>query len=373
MYNNPTDMNSRLTKLKALLLKQSLDAALVSSVPDIIYLTNFSYFSNIEREAFLFITQNQNYIITDGRYSHAVKTQIKNFTLLEKSQAHSLEKILQQIQTKTQIKTLGIDTTNITVSEHQKLKSHELKIKHFDLSKLRVQKDPSEIASIQKACQLGDQTYSQILKNIRIGQTEKQIAFEIEISIKKSGADLSFPTIVAFEENAAIPHHQTSDRKLKNNEFILLDFGIKYNNYCSDMTRTIHFGKASAEKKKAYQTVLTAQQKAIEILKSKLIILNSEKKPINSSLIDQTARTYIISQSFDPIPHSLGHGIGLEVHEPPRLSPNSTDKLENGMVFSIEPGIYLPNKLGIRVEDLFTIQNNKLIQLTNSPKHFIEL
>ena len=366
-------MNTRLSNFKKILISKSLDAALISSLSDIIYLTDFSHFTNVEREGFLLITQNHNYIITDGRYSHAVKSYLKDFTLLETSPANPFEKLLKEIIGKEKINTLGIDEDNITVSEHKKITSQGLLLKHIDLSKLRIIKDSKEISMIKKACQIGDKTYSGILKNLRIGITERQVAFEIELFIKKRGADISFPPIVAFEENSAIPHHKTSDKRLKTNDLILMDFGVKYKNYCSDMTRTVCFGKANDEKRKVYETVIAAQQRAIETLNSKLLTLNSVFKPIPTSLIDQAARSYITSKCFDTIPHSLGHGIGLEVHETPRLSPKSLDQLENGMVFSIEPGIYFPDKFGIRIEDLFTIQNNKLIQLTTSPTRLLEI
>jgi Xaa-Pro aminopeptidase len=371
-------MKNRLINLKNLLIRQSLDAALISSPSDIIYLTNFSYFSESEREAFLLITRNNNYIFTDGRYTHAVKKYINDFTLLKISSRESFHKLITKVLAKTKIKTLGLDLNEITALEYQKLSRPGLQIKNFNLSSLRTIKDNDEISFIQKACDIGDKAFSYILTKIKPGFTEKQIALKLELFIRKKGADLSFPTIVAFEENAAIPHHQTGNRKLKHNELILLDFGVKYQNYCSDMTRAIHFGKASSQKQKAYQTVYIAQQKAIvkyqSQQKSKCENEKMNKsKSLPAKLLDFAARTQITSKGYETIPHSLGHGIGLEVHESPSLSPKSIDKLENGMVFSIEPGIYLPEKFGIRLEDLFTIQNNKLIQLTNSPKNFTEI
>lgn len=370
-------MNNRLSKFKKLLSEKTLDAALISSVPDILYLTGFSHFSDIEREGFLLITKDNNYIITDGRYSHAVKTHIKNFQLLELSGQTNFEKILEKIFTHEKIKNLGIDEFNLSVYEHKKIKN--VNTKHFNLTSLRRIKDPSEIEKIQKACTIGDKTFTYILTKIKKGITEKQIALELENFIKQQEAEFSFPAIVAFQENAAIPHHKTGNRTLNDNEFILLDFGVKYDNYCSDMTRTIFFGKANEEQKKTYQTVLEAQLKTIEQCNFLIIKqLNNETMKqsninINASDLDNAARSYIISKGYLSIPHSLGHGIGLEVHESPSLSPKSKDELTRGMVFSIEPGIYLNDKFGIRVEDLFAIQNNKLIQLTKSTQNFIEI
>jgi Xaa-Pro aminopeptidase len=361
--------SSHLLHIKKLLTDNYLDAALISSVADIIYLTNFSYFTDIEREAFLLITKDKQYIITDGRYSHAVKKYLKNFTLLEITHQKPFEYHLEKIIQKDNIISLGIETTNITVSEHKKISPKLNKTKHFDLSALRIKKDPQEIACIIKACKLADLAFTYICGQIKAGMTEKMIAFELESYIRKNGADISFPTIVAFGENAAIPHHHTGNTILNKNKPLLIDFGVKIDNYCSDMTRTIFLGIANHEQKKAYQTVLNAQQKAIDSLNHNL----KNNLEINASDIDKAARNYIIKQGYPNIPHSLGHGIGLQLHESPTLSAKSKNILENGMVFSIEPGIYLPDKFGIRIEDLFVIQDNSLCQLTNSPKTLVEI
>lgn len=366
-------MNVRLINLKNLLTKNSLDSAVISSLPNIIYLTGLTHFHHIEREVFLLITKTTNYIFTDGRYTQAVKkhfTQISDknkFQLLEISSRNSFKNLLKNIIEKEKITSLGIEEDNITVSEHKKIAPLIKNLKHFDPSVLRMQKDKKEISAIQKACELGDQTFTFILDKIKPGMTEREITLEMEWFIKKNHAENSFNTIVAFGKNTAFPHHKTSNEKLKNNDIILLDFGVKYENYCSDMTRTIFMGKAPSEKKRVYQTVLDAQQKAIEHLEKNI------KNQILFSNIDKIAREYIISHGFPSIPHGLGHGIGLEVHESPTLSPKSKDTLQNGMIFSIEPGIYLNDFIGVRIEDLFTIQNGTLLQLTKSPKSLIEL
>lgn len=150
----------------------------------------------------------------------------------------------------------------------------------------------------------------------------------------------------------------------------MFDFGVKYNNYCSDMTRTIFFGKATAEQKKMYEIVLKAQQSAIQQYNNEAM---KQSKFVYAKNLDNTARSYIIEHGYPSIPHGLGHGIGLELHEAPRLSPTSQEILFEGMVFSIEPGIYLPDRFGIRIEDLFAIENGKLIQLTKSSQKLIEV
>ncbi len=378
-------MNHRLLKLDKLLSQQSLDAALISKVSDITYLTNFSHFSHIEREAFLLITQKNRYILTDGRYSDAVKKHISppsrwqaerseamtpgrwtpELQLAEISAQNPFDNVLKSIVEKEKIHSLGIETNNITVAEHKKIAPHVKNLKHFDLTELRIKKDPEEISAIQKACELGDKTFAFILEKIKPGITEKEVAYEMENFIRKNGAEISFRTVVAFGKNSAFPHHKTGNERLKNNDTVLLDFGVKYENYCSDMTRTIFFGKASPEKKRVYATVLTAQQKAIEYLKKNI------KNQILLSSIDKIARDYIIAKGYPTIPHALGHGIGLQDHESYSLS--TKEILKNGMVFSIEPGIYLTDSIGVRIEDLIAIQDNKILQLTQSSKTLNEL
>jgi len=233
---------------------------------------------------------------------------------------------------------------------------------------LRIIKGAEEIQAIKNACLLGDEVYSNILKNLKTGKTENEIAFEIELLIRKNEAKISFPAIVAFGSNGSFPHHVPTDKKLQKNTFVLMDFGVKLNNYCSDMTRTIFFGTATKEQRQAYNTVLESQQKAVEHIEKKL----AKKEKIKATDVDKIARKHIISQGFPTIPHSLGHGIGLEVHELPHI-PGTKEQLEEGMVFSIEPGVYLSDKFGVRIEDLYAIENNELIPLTISTKKLLEI
>ena len=370
-------MNQRLSKL---IKPQRLDALLISSVPNIIYLTNFFGFSKDERQAFLLITKNKQYILTDGRYSEAVKNNVKDFKLIQISPSLSFEKALRKLCKKHDVKRLGFEGHNLSFLEHQKLSKHFNKMHDLSISDLRSVKESNEILAIEKACELGDKTFDYILKKIKFGVSEKEIAFEIELFIEKQGADISFPPIVAFGKNSSIPHHQTSDQRLTSKDkFVLLDFGVKLNNYCSDMTRTVFFGKPTTEQKKMYQTVLESQKKTINYLKS--LILNH--KSIMAKDVDKIARDHIISKGYKTIPHSVGHGIGLEVHESPRLSPKSKDILKHGMVFSIEPGIYIPaspdggqggpNFGGVRIEDLVVLEKSGIKILTHSPKQFIDI
>lgn len=357
---------ARVKNLRRTLLEEKLDAVLVSSVSNISYLSGFTNFSKEEREAYIFIGKDFAYIITDGRYTEAVKKVVPHLTLFERGNGKLIDDLFKKH--KSQIEKLGIEEDNLTIVEHKTLSKYFKQTKHFNVSSLRSIKTADEISKIEKACKIGDAAFKFILKKIKVGRTEREIADELEAFIKHEGATISFPSIMAFGKNSSVPHHQTGETKLeKEGGFILLDFGVKFENYCSDMTRTIFFGKPSDKQKRIYETVLAAQQKSIDYIKSAMKL----GKKIKSSDVDKAARDYIISRNYPTILHSLGHGIGLEVHERPSLSPHSKDILKEGMVFSIEPGIYLPNFGGARIEDLFVLEDNNLRQLTRSSKEII--
>lgn len=381
-----TQTSDRLLKVGDELEKHHLDAILVSSIPNIIYLTGYSNFLPIEREAYLLIVAQPQglthktpgvigYFITDGRYAEAVALHVPNFVLIERSFKNPLKKIFEDLAKRHKIKLLGIEEYTITIAEQKILADCFNDTNHYSVRSLRAVKDQSEIYAIEEACKLADKAFIYILKNIKKGISEKEVAFELEYYVKKQGAGLSFPSIVAFGKNSSIPHHQTSNQELITNNFVLLDFGVKLNNYCSDMTRTIIFGKATAEQKRMYQTVLTAQSLAIEHLGRwrSNDFDSSEVDSIKAKDLDKVAREYIIQQGYPSIPHSLGHGIGLEVHESPTLSPNSKDQLKPGMVFSVEPGIYKPGFGGVRIEDLVALEPTGPRVITKASKEMIIL
>ncbi len=370
---------SRLDTLRQLLIDHSLDAALITSVPTITFLTGYAGFSIEEREAFLFITANQplgsktpgvSYVLTDGRYITAIKNEVTHFKTVEIGSRYQFKKAFETLVTRHGTQKLGIEENNLLVHEYKTILPFVKETMHIRVNQLRIKKTAEEISLIAKACQIGDQALAEVLPRIKPGITEKQLALWLENAIRELGAEPSFKTIVAFNHNAAIPHHQTGQQKLGTTGLVLIDSGVKLHHYCSDMTRTVFLGKANPEQKKMYEVVLEAQKRAAEYLDT---TLQSTEEIIIAADVDKVAREYITSQGYPSIPHSLGHGIGLEVHEVPMLSPVSQNKLDNGMVFSIEPGIYLPGIAGVRIEDLFVIENNKLRQLTHSPKTLLEL
>ncbi len=346
---------------RELLKQEKIDGLLLSSSANIAYLTNYFGFSDTEREAYVLITEKQNYLFTDRRYTEAVRY-LQDISLQEITSDTPFKKLLKDLLQTHSLKVIGIEEQDLRVKEYLAIKKLPVTIKPITLRTLRIKKTTEEIALIQKACNIGDKALVSVLKTIKEGMTEKEIGNLLEFEIKQQDAGTSFRPIVAFNEHAAIPHHLTSDRRLKKNDLILIDFGAQYKGYCSDMTRTVFFGNPTTAQEKVYQTVLTAQQQAVTYLQNEL----RNKDSGSAAHADKISREYIESQGYPTIPHSLGHGIGIQVHEAPTLSPKSKDDLTEGMVFSIEPGIYLPGKFGIRIEDLFAIQNKTVVQLTNS-------
>lgn len=348
---------------------RNFDAILVSSHGNIVYLTGYGGFSDVEREVFLLLTENKNFLITDKRYAEAVKKQVLNFQVIDSGAIETISRDYSGLLKNLRTKVIGIEENNLTVSEFKKLKKHIKNIKNVDLSNLRMIKKDEEIKNIKQACKIGDLTFKFIIGKLKTGVSERQIANLLEFFIKKNGADFSFAPIVAFGKNSSAPHHLSGQTKLKKNQIVLLDFGVKINNYCSDMSRTVFFGSASAEFKRTHRVVLAAQTKAIEFLKSSII----NHKSITGKQIDAVARNFIKSNGYPNIIHSVGHGVGIEVHESPHLSPHSIDKIEQGMVFSVEPGIYIPNYGGVRIEDLVLVTKNGAELLSHANRDLIEI
>ena len=228
-------------------------------------------------------------------------------------------------------------------------------------------KDEDELSRIKKSCEIADKAFLDTLGAFKEGMTENEAAAELEYRMRKFGASgTSFDTIMAFGEGSSVPHHETGNRKLKFGDIILVDFGCKWGGYCSDCTRTFLFGddKKHEEFKKAYAHVLNAHMAAKEQI----------TEGMTGKAADESARAVLRQAGLDKhFTHSLGHGIGINIHEFPRLSPRSTDILKNGMVFSDEPGVYFEGDFGIRIEDSVTLVGGKVVSLTNTDKKLLIL
>ena len=232
-----------------------------------------------------------------------------------------------------------------------------------EIERLRIIKTPAEISLIKKAEDIGCSAFEHILSYIRPGVSERDITLELEYYMKKNGAEaLSFETIVASGVNSSCPHASVSDRKIENGDFVTLDFGCIYQGYCSDMTRTVAVGHINDRQKKIYDTVLSAQLSALENIRAGMT--GREADACARNIIDEAG----FGKNFG---HGTGHGVGLYIHELPRVSQSSEDVLDIGMVFSVEPGIYIDGECGVRIEDVVTLTENGLVNLTEAPKELI--
>lgn len=258
-------------------------------------------------------------------------------------------------------KTVYLDYTLTNVCDYKKIQSHFIvRDGHKKLCALRATKLKSEIESIKRACKIAQEAYYYAIDKVELGMTEIQLKDLLEQKMLSLGATgTSFETIVAFGKNSAVPHHQTGQTKLEKNKVILIDMGCKVNGYCSDITRTCFFGEPDKEFIDCYNIVLQANEKAIE--KITVGTLTCEADSIARDVFKESG----LSQNFT---HSLGHGVGLEIHEYPFISPKTKQRLENRMVFTIEPGLYFDGKFGIRIEDTVLLKKGKVQRLYTDDK-----
>lgn len=342
----------------------------------ITYPTNVTYLTSYTgTNGFAIFTNKKIYLLTDARYLTAAKKlasqksrnaqpKFNKIPLEVINISDGLTKEISKIIKAHKYKSLYFEEKHLNVGfyKHLSLELKPIKLKPtLDLVEIhRAEKTPAELKNIAKAQEITDQVFKTLKKELKPGRTEKQIAWQIEILLRKYGAEEnSFPSIVAFEEHSAIPHHQPTDKKLTKGEVVLIDMGLKFKRYCSDMTRTLFTKPPNREQEKVYQTVLAAQKKGIENIKPGRMCKNS----------DLSARKIIQKAGYaEYFGHSYGHGVGLDIHEAPTLSTKSPDKFKENIVVTAEPGIYLPGKFGIRIEDMLIVRKNSAKNLTKSPK-----
>lgn len=354
-------LTQRINKLRKILLKKNLDGFLVSNFYNILYLTGFKTLTENEREAWGLITNKNIYLFTDSRYLNDKSNPNNKFLNLKLiTPEKGLNKYLQEIVREEKIQRLGFEGDDLKVNELQKIKEKLINVELISLEKLIIKvreiKDRDEINKIRAACQIVDQCFKKIVRTIKVGTTEKEMAFKIEFWLKEKNYDLSFYPIVAVDKNSAVPHYDTrngSDEKIKKNSIILIDFGAKFQDYHSDMTRMVFIGKPTNEMINTYKALLNAQEKTIKQLEN-------DNNPVS---IDQLCRKLIIDNPLPTYQHSTGHGVGLQIHEFPKISFTSTDVLLPNQVITIEPGVYIKDKWGMRIEDTVLIKENKQIEV----------
>lgn len=339
---------------------------LISNPTNIRYLTGFSGLSPTEREAYVLLTDTQTYLFTSSLYrEEAMKCKVQNekCKIIEISKEHPLSKSLASICEKEEIQKLDVEETDLRVTEYETLKNALTRTTLIH-SKNRIEdmrrcKKKYEIDAIKQASILTDECFSAMLKLLVPGVFESEIALIIESFFRRQGAGIAFSPIVAFGKNTSKPHYAAEEKgaQLNENDIVLLDFGARVNGYCSDMTRMVFVGAPENEIKRAYVSLQTAQQHAIELLKS------GERA---GSVLDTKTRELLEKDRYPTYPHSLGHALGLDIHESPRLYKDDTSTLIPGMVFTIEPGIYIEGSFGMRIEDTILITDSGIEQLTRS-------
>lgn len=351
--------------IRKVLTDESLDAILVTNPVNIFYLTGFRGLSPTEREAIVVTGKNKITLITARLYRHEAQ-KLASDSLQVKIAAERDEYRNFIKETLNHYKKIGFESTNLTYAEHKKFKrltkSRFIPTKDL-VEKLREEKSDAEIQNIKKAQIISQHAFEKLIKTIKVGQSEQELAERLLAIMKALGSQgPSFSPIVASGPNSAKPHHLTGKRKIKNGDTLLLDFGARHKNYCADLSRTVFIGNASSEQRNIYDHVAKIQKGA------SLKVTNGIKTQLVAKFVTNNFKKLKLDEHFI---HSLGHGIGLEVHENPSLSTKSKDTFENNMVFSIEPGLYFPWG-GIRIEDLFTINRNKC-QILGNYSQFIEI
>jgi len=345
------------------LASNRIDALVVTHLPNVRYLCGFTGSAGV-----LIIGPKRPIFITDGRYTEQAHEQVQGAKVVI-GKGPALEAVAQNIA-RLKLTLLGIEADHMTVAQRSRFKRMlppKVKLRETSglVERLRMIKDADELAAIRKAVNLGAELFDVVLKAIRPGVRESEVAAELEYAARKRGAEgMSFETIVASGPRSALPHGVASQSAIPDRGFVVLDYGVILAGYCSDQTRTVHVGKTSPEARKWYKAVLESHVAGVEAVKA----------GVTAGEVDKATRDVLRRARLDRFfTHSTGHGVGLEIHEGPRLGRDQQEELEAGMVVTIEPGIYLPGKGGIRIEDMVAVTGDGHEVLTQLSKDLIEL
>ncbi|MCF8067500.1 MAG: aminopeptidase P family protein [Desulfobacterales bacterium] len=351
-------ISERLSKLRNSFDKHNIDTLMVLIEENRRFLSGYTGEDTQfdESAGALFISKTKLVLATDGRFDIQARSEAPDYdVVIYREGLHkSISNILKNLETNR----IGFEGARLSFMQHKKI-NEQLKEENFDITfveldgiveQLRMIKSPDEIESIRKALLLAEESFILFQETFEPGMTEKEAAWELEKIMRENGADrLSFPTIVASGPNSALPHAVPGNRKIRESEPVLFDWGIKLNGYCSDISRTTVIGKPDDMFRKVYQTVFDAQYMAIDAI----------KPGSSAKAVDAVARNYIHKKGFKgKFDHSLGHGVGLAIHELPRLSPISDATLEPGMVTTVEPGIYIEGWGGVRIENMVAVTDD---------------
>lgn len=358
---------SRLTELQKLMENNGYDAVIVSSDINRQYMTGFAF-----SDGYVLVTSKKSYILTDFRYAEAAKAcaGTAGYEIIEPNDSMLTE--MEFLLRENGAATVAVEDATLPCAAFERIRAAMPEIKlcagaSAAIDGLRLFKSDEEIEYMQKAQDIADDAFSHLLRAMKPDMTEVEVALELEFYMRSHGAQgLAFDTIAVSGSASSMPHGVPRNVKLEPG-FLTLDFGARYNGYCSDMTRTVVIGKADSEMKKLYRTVLTAQQAA----------LDAAHIGIGCRRLDSVARSIINVAGYRGcFGHSLGHGVGMYIHENPRISPTvaESEKLQARQVVTCEPGIYIAGKYGCRIEDMYTLlPDGTLHNFASSTKELIEL
>jgi Xaa-Pro aminopeptidase len=339
-----------------------IDALLVTHMPNVRYLTGFT------GSAGVLIAAPRPVFTTDGRYREQASQQVERARVVV-GKGSALASAIEEIR-KAKTRRLGIEADHMTVAMRRALsrelgRSVRLVETSAVIEKLRIIKDKDEVSLIRMAVNLGSDLLPVVCKALKPGHTETSAAAHLEFAARERGAEaMSFATIVAGGARSALPHGVASPARLPRRGFVVLDYGVILNGYCSDMTRTICMGRATSEQRRVYDAVLEAQLAAIAAV----------APGRTTGDVDEAARSVLKRAGLDRyFIHSTGHGVGLEIHESPRVAARQKDLLQPGMVITIEPGVYIGGKYGVRIEDMVLVTERGSEVLTRAPKVLLEL
>ena len=352
-------------KIASVLETHSLDAVLLTCEANRFYASGFHSFGT---DGVAVVTRNRNYYFTDSRYTEAAARHVRDAEIRQTDREHPYSALINEVTEKEHITRMGYEDEYMTAADFRRFseKLHcELVPATELLWTLRAVKDQAELDCMIQAQRIAEKALADILGEIRPGVTEKEIAALLLYKMLHYGAeDKSFDPIVVSGPNGSLPHGVPSEKPIQAGEFVTMDFGCKFGGYCSDMTRTVAVGHVTEEMETVYNTVLKAQLAGIA----------AAKADVTGAAVDGAARQVIADAGYGPyFGHSFGHSVGVEIHENPNATPSNSKPLPAGVVISAEPGIYLPGKLGVRIEDVIVITEQGCQDITLAPKELLIL
>lgn len=352
----------RLERLRSALREKGLDGLIVTNPTHVLYLTGFS-----GGEGLAIVGQNVAQLLVDFRYVEQAERESPGWERIKVPQR--LRDTLAETLQKDGFQRVGVEASHLTVEQWQSWRDFFPNLVWEAttglVEDLRLVKEEAEISAIRQAAELTDRAFEHILGFLRPGVTEREVALELEFFLRKEGASgVSFPLIVAAGPNGSMPHHQPGTRPLAPGDLVVIDMGCVVDHYCSDFTRTVALKPVSSQAREIYEVTLRAQQAGLAAIRAGVACRDA----------DAAARQVINEAGFgEYFGHGLGHGVGLEIHERPRLGPTGEETLAANMVVTVEPGIYLPGVAGVRIEDLVRVTPDGIQDFTAATKDLIEL